>query len=118
MAETNFLIKILPGEGCNPDFAPDAEDQEGLELDGFVLMGFVGGDMKLAYTTGVTIHEISEGIASNMYAQSVACLRASFALAEGKIRASQLMSEADAREQRKAIRALFGGGMEDDQAGN
>ena len=117
MADTKFLIRILPAEGCNPDFAPDAEDQEGLELDGFVLMGFVGGDMTLAYTTGVNIHQISEGIFNNEEANSVACLRASFALAEGKIRASTLMEESDAREQRKAIRAMFGGGMENDQAG-
>lgn len=34
------IIKILPGEGENPEFAPDRKDQEGIECEGFLLMTF------------------------------------------------------------------------------
>lgn len=122
MENTNVVIRILPAEGCNPEFAPGQNEQEGMELAGYVLLGFdEEKDLVVSAVNGLSAHEISEGISNNWTEQTISVLRQSMAVAEGTIKAMKIFEETMKRHKKQemyGILELLKGGEDDDEAGD
>ena len=57
-----YICKVLPTEKCNEDFFPDEDLQEGVEVDGYVLIGFKDGKASFETIMGISMDKISEWI--------------------------------------------------------
>lgn len=86
-----YICKVLPTEDCNRDFAPSREMEEGIEVDGFILIGFNGGKACFESMMGISISNISDWIRRN--SQGGKNIRAACAIAEGEIRAMEITEE-------------------------
>ena len=122
MNDCKYLIKILPAEGCNPEFAPDAKAQEGYEMSGFILMGFnEEAELQLGVMQNLSAHIIAEAIRDNSNEDVVNVLRQASAVAEGQIRAMEIFRAARREKQNndliEKLSAMFPGGEDDDEAG-
>ena len=49
-----YVVRILPGEGCNPEFAPDRKSQEGIKCNGFLLATFRDGRVQTEAICGIS----------------------------------------------------------------
>jgi len=85
------IIKVLPAEGCNPEFAPDREAQEGTECKGYLLLCF-GDDEKLSsvHMCDCSVKMIADAIWDNTDDTIISCIRQACAVAEGYIRAADI----------------------------
>lgn len=86
-----YIIKVLPTEECNPDFAPDGEMTEGIEADGFALIGFKNEKPLFESMMGVTVKQLSDWIVKREKGAQV--MRQACAIAEGEIRAEEISEE-------------------------
>ena len=86
-----YICKVLPTEDCNRDFAPDRELEEGIEVDGFVLIGFKNGEACFESMMGINIGNMSDWIRRN--GPGGKKIRAACAIAEGEIRAKEITEE-------------------------
>ena len=90
---SKYICKVLPTEDCNKDFAPDREMEEGIEVDGFILIGFNGGKPCFESMMGISVSNMSDWIRRN--GPGGKKIRAACAIAEGEIRAKEIMEEDD-----------------------
>lgn len=93
---SRFIIKVEPGEDCNEEYMPDAQEQAGMEVDGYMLITFrknEDGDMmgQDAAVTCVTVNDIREALRQDE--RSCRVIRAACALAEADIRAIEIMGK-------------------------
>ena len=87
----NYICKVLPAEECNEDFAPDRDMIEGVEVDGFMLIGWRDKKPYFESMMGVSIEDLKKWIwRKGPGAQKV---RAASAAAEGEIRAAEIIDE-------------------------
>lgn len=86
-----YICKALPTEKCNEDFAPDADLREGVEVDGFVLIGFKDGKALFETIMGISMDKISKWIRNQSKGGKL--IRAACAIAEGEIRAKEMLEE-------------------------
>lgn len=87
----NYICKVLPAEECNEDFAPSRDMIEGVEVDGFMLIGWRDKKPYFESMMGVSIEDIKKWIwRKGPGAQKV---RAASAAAEGEIRAAEIIDE-------------------------
>lgn len=86
-----YICKVLPTEDCNRDFAPGRELEEGIEVDGFVLIGFEDGKACFESMMGINISNMSDWIRRN--GPGGKKIRAACAIAEGEIRAKEILEE-------------------------
>lgn len=86
-----YICKVLPGERCNEDFAPDQDMIDGIEVDGFILIGFKDGKPMFESMMGITINDISKWIRRQGPGGNK--IRAACAIAEGEIRAMEITEE-------------------------
>lgn len=86
-----YICKVLPAEECNEDFAPDRDMIEGVEVDGFMLIGWRDRKPYFESMMGVSIEDLKKWIRrKSPGAQKV---RAASAMAEGEIRAAEIVDE-------------------------
>lgn len=86
-----YICKVLQTEDCNRDFAPGRELEEGIEVDGFVLIGFKDGKACFESMMGISISNLSDWIRRN--SSGGKNIRAACAIAEGEIRAKEILEE-------------------------
>ena len=88
---SKYICKVLPAEECNEDFAPDRDMIEGVEVDGFMLIGWRNREPYFESIMGISIEDLKKWIRKREPgAQKV---RAACAMAEGEIRAVEITEE-------------------------
>ena len=86
-----YICKVLPAEECNEDFAPDRDMIEGIEVDGFMLIGWRNREPYLESMMGISVEDMKKWIRrKGPGAQKV---RAARARAAGEIRAVEITDE-------------------------
>ena len=86
-----YICKILPTEKCNEDFFPDEDLMDGVEVDGLVLIGFKDGKAHFETIMGTNLDCISKWIRNQ--SKSGKLIRAACTIAEGEIRAKEILEE-------------------------
>ena len=103
-----MIIKVLPAEGSNPEFAPEKELQEGIECYGFVLMTFdQDHDIETAIMNNVSIMNVCDAVRENLHDEAISSLRQALVIAEGQIRAISMERESKANRMMKDISSGF-----------
>ena len=115
-----YICKVLPTEECNEDFAPDKEMQDGVEVDGFMLVGFRKGKPYFSSMMGISVQSLADWLRKDD--RGAANIRAACMIAEGERKAKEILEEAEDRgpeisgtlqlDREKAseiLRKLFGG---------
>ena len=102
-----YTIKVEAGEGCNQEFVPDEELREGVNVDGFVLLGLRNGQPGVVVLYGVTTYELATMIGADT-SEGGSVIRQAAAIAEG-IRKAKEIKQADDRDRNagELIRKLF-----------
>jgi hypothetical protein len=86
-----YICKVLPTEECNEDFAPDRDMIEGVEVDGFMLICWRDRKPYVESMMGISVADLKKWICQKgPGAQKV---RAAGAIAEGEIRAMEILDE-------------------------
>lgn len=89
-----MIIRVLPAEGSNPEFAPDPELQKGIECHGYVLMTFdKNHDLETALVTNLSIKNITDAVISNCNEDAISTIRQAMAIAEGFVRAAKMQED-------------------------
>lgn len=115
------VIKVLPEEGCNPEFAPDEKMQEGLECCGFLVLAFdEDGKIDFSIMNGISIKNITEAMKHHWEEPVLLEIRQACAIAEGWIRANEICKNAERTNMAKGLgeylrNALTGKEMEADE---
>ncbi len=85
-----YMISIIAGEECNPEYAPDKE-MENMGMDGFFVVGFKNQKPFFESMMGCSISDLSKWIMNrNQGAQKI---RAACAIANGEIAAEKILEE-------------------------
>jgi len=103
------IIKILPAEGTNPEFAPDKEEQEGFECDGYLLLTFTDEELHYIAMSGISTRNLTDAVKDNIGDEVIAIMRQAFAVAEGYIRASEIFAAAKRDKKIDLLRKIFEG---------
>lgn len=103
------IIKILPAEGTNPEFAPDKEEQEGIECDGYLVLGFVDDGLNYVAMSGISTKNLTDAMKDNIGDEVIAMMRQAFAVAEGYIRAYEIYGEFKKSVKMETLRKIFMG---------
>lgn len=90
---SKYICKVLPTEECNKDFTPDEDMRKGVEVDGYVLIGFKDGKPSFETIMGISMGIISKWIRNQSKGGKL--ISAACAIAEGEIRAKEIMEEDD-----------------------
>ena len=88
---SKYICKVLPTKECNEDFAPDRDMQDGIEVDGFVLIGFRDGKPHFESIMGVNTTLISKWI--RQQGPGGKHILAASEIARGEIRAAEILDE-------------------------
>lgn len=91
-----YICKVLPTEKCNEDFAPDADLREGVEVDGYMLIGFKDGKASFETIMGISMDKISKWIRRQSKGGKLISAACAIALAE--IRAKEILEEDEDQE--------------------
>ena len=86
-----YICKVLPTEKCNEDFFPDEDLRQGVEVDGYVLIGFKDGKVSFETIMGISVGKISKWIRNQSKGGKL--ISAACAIAEGEIRAKEILEE-------------------------
>ena len=97
----NYVVKIEPAEGSNPEFAPAKTEQEGIECTGYIVITFDGGEKATQSASGVSTEMIKNMLKSGEKPNDM--IRAAAAVAEGEIKAREILM---AGKQKKAAMAI------------
>ena len=102
-----YTIKVEAGEGCNQEFVPDEELREGVNVDGFALLGLRNGRPGVVVLYGVTTMELATVIGTDA-SEGGSVIRQAAAIAEG-IRKAKEIKQTDDRDRNagELIRKLF-----------
>lgn len=99
MNEGKFLIKVLPADGCNPEFAPNEEEQHGMECKGYLLVTFdKDGDPEHEVMNGISTANIADFLRDGSAKGVAPEIRMAAAIADGWIRAREIMRESKVKE--------------------
>lgn len=79
---SRYRITVNSNGNGNPEFDPDEKMQKGLDVDGFLLMTFRGGDPHGVFLMGVTTLEIARSIAGDK-SEAGSVIHQATAIAEG-----------------------------------
>ena len=88
---SKYVISVQAGEDCNPEFGPDKEMMDGLECDGFFMVGFKNGQPCFESMMGTTVNVLSKWIKTRN--EGAQYIREACAIAEGEIRALEISNE-------------------------
>ena len=103
------IIRILPAEGANPEFAPDRKQQEGIECDGYVLMCFVNEKLSSLHIDGISTKHIADAIRNKKDTEGISIIRQACAVAEGHIRAMEIFNEQQSETAMEKLKDIFAG---------
>lgn len=109
----NYVVKIVPAEGSNPEFAPAKAEQEGIECTGYIVITFDGDETATESASKVSIDMIKNTLKSGGELNDM--IRAAAAVAEGEIKAKEIMKEGKQKEAAKAIAEMLKGAVENEQ---
>ena len=99
----DFIVKVEPAEGCNPDFAPRKDLTDGIQCSGYVIITFdEDSDPKVTAIDRVSNLDIAHAICKTPVLQEA------FAIAEGLMKAHKIHEES---ERSKKLRELIGSGL-------
>ena len=103
-----YTIKVEAAEGCNQDFIPDEELREGVNVDGFALLGIRNGKPgSVVVIYGVTVMELATAIGTDG-SEGSSVIRQAAAIAEGIRKANEIKQQDDRnRSAGELIRKLF-----------
>lgn len=105
-----MIIKVLPAEGSNPEFAPEKVLQDGIECHGYVLMTFnEEHDLDSALLTNLSLKNITDAIISTCDEDAISTLRQAFVVAEGFIKASKIRQDNKRDNMMKRIKQVLSG---------
>lgn len=93
---SKYIVTVKPGEECNPEYAPDKDLQEGMGIDGYILIGFKNEKPYLESMMGVSVSHISKWIRRKT--QGANNIRKACAIAEGELKAMEIDEEEHAGE--------------------
>ena len=104
-----YRITVNSNGNSNPEFDPDEKMQKGLDVDGFLLMTFRGGDPHGVFLMGVTTLEIARSIAGDK-SEAGSVIHQATAIAEGLRKAEEIKKQDDknrtARELAEMLRRM------------
>lgn len=86
-----YICKVLPAKECNEDFAPDRDMIEGVEVDGFMLIGWRDRKPYFESMMGISIEDLKKWIWQR--GPGAKKVRAASAMAEGEIRAAEILED-------------------------
>lgn len=89
-----YTIKVEAAEGCNQDFSPDEELQEGVNVDGFALLGLRNGHLGVVVIYGVTTMDLATVIGADA-SEGGSVIRQAAAIAEGIRKAKEIKQQDD-----------------------
>lgn len=87
-----YTIKVEAAEGCNQDFSPDEELREGVNVDGFALLGFRNGHPGVVVLYGVNTMELATAIGTDA-SEGGSVIRQAAAIAEGIRKAKEIKQQ-------------------------
>ena len=94
-----IIVKVLPAEGSNPEFAPGKYLQDGVECDGFLLLTFgKEGRLKSSALHGISRKNLSDAIRHHALEGIVPMIRQAALVAEGEIRALEIEIQKDRQQ--------------------
>ena len=99
---SKYIIKILPAEGCNPEYAPESKAQAGTEADGYFLVCFENGNPKCEQISGVNTLQIAEWLAYTG-TEMVSVFRQAIAIADGLRKAKEIREKYEAKNVSKNL---------------
>lgn len=85
-----YMISIIAGEGCNPEYGPDKE-MENMGVDGFFVVGFKNKKPFFESMMGCSLSDLSKWIVNR--GPGAQKIRAACAIANGEIAAGEIMEE-------------------------
>lgn len=104
-----YRITVNSTGNSNPEFDPGEKMQKGLDVDGFLLMTFRGGDPHGVFMMGVTTLEIARLIAGDK-SEAGSVIHQATAIAEGLRKADEIKKQDDknrtARELAEMLRRM------------
>ena len=98
-----IIVRVLPAEGSNSEFAPDKDLQQGIECDGYVLLLFRENKLFRSGIRHLSVSNIADEICDECNEGNVPALRQAFTLAEALIRMDEIDKQARSR---KALRRI------------
>jgi len=87
-----YVISVKGAEGCNPEYAPDKELQDGLESDGFLLMTMKDGRPGAVVLMGITTLDLAKMLAGGSDDGS-SVIQQAIAIADGLRKAAEIDKE-------------------------
>jgi len=109
----NYVVKIVPAEGSNPEFAPAKAEQEGIECTGYIVITFDGDETATESASKVSIDMIKNTLKSGGELNDM--IRAAAAVAEGEIKAREIMTAGKQKKAAMAIAEMLKGAVENEQ---
>jgi len=109
----NYVVKIEPAEGSNPEFAPAKVEQEGIECTGYIVITFDGDETATESASKVSIDMIKDTLKSDGELNDM--IRAAAAVAEGEIKAREILTAGKQKETAKAIAEILKGAVKNEQ---
>ena len=90
MNEQGYIVKVLPAEGCHPEFAPEGRILEGIECSGFLLAAIdENGAPIVEAIYGMSVRNISDLL--QMFISKIGPeIRQACAIAEGHLKAKEI----------------------------
>ena len=109
----NYVVKIEPAEGSNPEFAQAKAEREGIECTGYLVITFDGDETVTESMSRVSVEMIKNMLKSDGKLNDV--IRAAAAIAEGEIKAGEILKEGKQKEAARAIAELLKGAVGNEQ---
>ena len=86
-----YLIKTLPTDECNEEFAPDKCMQDGEECDGYMLIMFEDNEPSATIMQQISVKNIKDLLTCDC--KVATAIRQACAIAEGEIKAVEIQRE-------------------------
>ena len=102
---SKYTIKVIPEKECNPDFYPDEELRDGIDVDEYVIIGFKNRKPAFEVVNGLTVRDLADWIRRKERGGQI--IRQACAIAEGEIRAMEIKGEEEDREKLVSLTGTF-----------
>ena len=90
MNEQGYIVKVLPAEGCHPEFAPEGRILDGIECSGFLLIAIDENvDPIIEAIYGMSKKNLSD-ILQMRISRIAPVIRQACAIAEGHLKAKEI----------------------------
>jgi len=86
----NYRIIVLPTEECNPEYAPDKELQEGIEVDGFGIVTKKNEEPYMEVLMDMSVDAVRKWMRKETEVGNI--FRAAAGLADAEIRTVELLN--------------------------